>query len=139
VLPPLLVAFTDSRSLAYYNGGAATVGMIMDWREMAGRPTVGHGVSGGSWNPFESAWEGVVRVSQSEVARKGLGGWKASLKDSGSVSSHSSASSSENDAKGATSAAVDESARSSWPPSYLLDPMRGWIIAAAWLIACGVE
>jgi len=111
----------------------------MDWREMAGRPTVGHGVSGGSWNPFESAWEGVVRVSQSEVARKGLGGWKASLKNSGSTSSHSSAPSSGSDATGATSAAVEDPAQSSWPPSYALDPMRGWIIAAAWLIACGLD
>ena len=111
----------------------------MDWREMAGHPTVGHGVSGGSWNPFESAWEGVVRVSQSEAARKGLGGWKASLMNSDHVPSRSSASSSGSDATGGTSHVVDELAQSSWPPLYALDPTRGWIIATAWLIACSVE
>ncbi|KAI0070709.1 hypothetical protein K474DRAFT_741415 [Panus rudis PR-1116 ss-1] len=36
--PPLLTIFAESSSL-YYEGGASNVGMIMDWRQMAGRPT----------------------------------------------------------------------------------------------------
>ncbi|KAF4611301.1 hypothetical protein D9613_007266 [Agrocybe pediades] len=39
IVPPLLATFADTASLNY-EGGAANVGMIMDWRQMAGRPTV---------------------------------------------------------------------------------------------------
>ncbi|KAF9482999.1 hypothetical protein BDN70DRAFT_874229 [Pholiota conissans] len=39
IIPPLLAAFAEPSSLRY-EGGAANVGMIMDWRQMAGRPTV---------------------------------------------------------------------------------------------------
>ncbi|KAF8184487.1 integral membrane protein S linking to the trans Golgi network-domain-containing protein [Pholiota molesta] len=39
IIPPLLAAFAEPSSLKY-EGGAANVGMIMDWRQMAGRPTV---------------------------------------------------------------------------------------------------
>ncbi|KZT56827.1 hypothetical protein CALCODRAFT_302704 [Calocera cornea HHB12733] len=39
LLLPLLLSFlTDARYLEYL-GGSATVGMILDWRELAGRPT----------------------------------------------------------------------------------------------------
>jgi len=40
---------------------------------------------------------------------------------------------------GVTSDVVDGSGQPSWPPSYASDPMRGWIIAAAWLAACGLD
>lgn len=40
VLPPLLYTFTDSRAVSYTHGGAATVGMVMDWRDIAGRSTL---------------------------------------------------------------------------------------------------
>ncbi|KAJ8078817.1 hypothetical protein PM082_013100 [Marasmius tenuissimus] len=39
LVPPLLKFFAEPVSLSY-EGGASNVGMIMDWREMAGRPTV---------------------------------------------------------------------------------------------------
>jgi hypothetical protein len=47
--------FCEPLSLRY-EGGPWNVGMVMDWREMAGRPTV-HGLHGAShrgWVPFES-------------------------------------------------------------------------------------
>jgi len=38
LVPPLLNVFADANALAY-EGGAANVGMIMDWREMSSRTT----------------------------------------------------------------------------------------------------
>ena len=54
--PLLLYLFAEKGSLEY-EGGALNVGMIMDWREMAGRPTVHglHGVQHRGWTPFEDA------------------------------------------------------------------------------------
>jgi len=52
-----------------YEGGATSVGMVMDWREMAGRPTVrglqGEG-EGGRWSSYAGAWSGGKKVG---------GGW----------------------------------------------------------------
>ena len=140
ILPPLLYVFTNPMSLWYYNGGAATVGMIMDWREMASRPTVGRGVSSGGWNLFESTWNGVIGVSQSDSATKsGLGGWKASLLDS--ISSLSTSLPSDPSLLLHPSRVDGTIAQPS--TSILLpgsrDPVRGWIIAAAWILACGAE
>ncbi|KAF8997823.1 integral membrane protein S linking to the trans Golgi network-domain-containing protein, partial [Cyathus striatus] len=39
LVPPLLAAFAEPDGLAY-EGGAANVGMIMDWRLLAGIPTI---------------------------------------------------------------------------------------------------
>jgi len=91
--------------------------MVMDWREMAGRPTFGPGVDTGSWNPFQGAWEGVVRVAEPPTLRKGPGGWRHD----------------------ATSVAAGISASSTSLFTDALDPARAWTIAAAWLIACGVD
>ncbi|EKM81581.1 hypothetical protein AGABI1DRAFT_111865 [Agaricus bisporus var. burnettii JB137-S8] len=44
---PLLNFFAEPSSLAY-EGGAASVGMVMDWREMAGKPTI-RGLNGTSY------------------------------------------------------------------------------------------
>ncbi len=139
VLPPLLYVFTNPVSLWYYNGGAATVGMIMDWREMASRPTVGRGVSSGGWNFFESAWSGVVGVSQSDVVKSGLGGWKTSLL--GSISSSSVFSPSDPSLllrpSRVDGTLADPSTSILIPGSH--DLVRGWIIAAAWILACVAE
>ncbi|KAF8307785.1 hypothetical protein DL93DRAFT_2087628 [Clavulina sp. PMI_390] len=40
VLPPLLLTLSSSRALSYTHGGSATVGMVMDWRDLAGRSTL---------------------------------------------------------------------------------------------------
>jgi hypothetical protein len=74
ISPPLLAAFADTASLNY-EGGATSVGMlhepllppfgftefqgmIMDWREMAGRPTVVEVPIGERW----WAWRGGKKV-----------------------------------------------------------------------------
>ena len=70
------------------------LGMVMDWREMAGRPTV-RGVQGEErWSSYYGAWSGGKQVG---------GGWEDGRWD------------------GRT------------------DPIRGWVIAASWLIASSAE
>jgi protein SYS1 len=65
----------------------------MDWREMAGRPTV-RGIQGeGRWSQYSWAWSGGKKIGH------GLGQWD-----------------------GRTT-----------------DPIRGWIIAICWLLACSAE
>jgi len=57
ITPPLLASLADPTSLNY-EGGAASVGMIMDWRQMAGRPTVIGVPIGERW----WAWSGGKKV-----------------------------------------------------------------------------
>ncbi|KAI0737077.1 hypothetical protein C8Q80DRAFT_1222977 [Daedaleopsis nitida] len=61
LVPPLLVMFAEPGSLEY-EGGAANVGMIMDWREMAGRPTTRALPGEGPWKSFNSVWSGGKQV-----------------------------------------------------------------------------
>jgi len=89
IVPPLLAIFAETKSLAY-EGGAANVGMIMDWREMAGRPTVRGMQIGEKW----WAWSGGKRIGY---------GWKDDQWDG------------------------------------RIDPIRGWIIAFCWLVACSAD
>ncbi|KAF8888070.1 integral membrane protein S linking to the trans Golgi network-domain-containing protein [Infundibulicybe gibba] len=91
--PPLLSFFAESTSLTY-EGGASNVGMVMDWREMAGRPTV-RGMHGGErWSSITWAW--------SEGKKVGFG-WREDQWDG------------------------------------QIDPMRGWIIAFCWMVACSAD
>ncbi|EIW59926.1 uncharacterized protein TRAVEDRAFT_122124 [Trametes versicolor FP-101664 SS1] len=57
LIPPLLVMFAEPGPLEY-EGGAANVGMIMDWREMAGRPTTRALPGEGPWRSLNSVWSG---------------------------------------------------------------------------------
>ncbi|KAG6879050.1 hypothetical protein C0992_005539 [Termitomyces sp. T32_za158] len=91
LVPPLLAVFAEPTSLAY-EGGAANVGMIMDWREMAGRPTVRgiHGAREGySW-----VWSGGKKIGYGLQEDR----WDGRV-----------------------------------------DPVRGWIIALCWLVACSAD
>ncbi|KZT07169.1 uncharacterized protein LAESUDRAFT_698948 [Laetiporus sulphureus 93-53] len=92
LVPPLLTIFAKSSALEY-DGGAANVGMLMDWREMAGRSTSRSAQN--SWTSWNTVWSGGKQV--------GSGGLQGVRWD-GSV-----------------------------------DPVRGWIIAACWLAASGVD
>ncbi|KAF9268091.1 hypothetical protein L218DRAFT_954472 [Marasmius fiardii PR-910] len=59
LVPLLLKTFAEPVSLLY-EGGAANIGMMMDWREMAGRPTA-HGIYDAEryWSLLYSwAWSG---------------------------------------------------------------------------------
>ncbi|KAI0794729.1 integral membrane protein S linking to the trans Golgi network-domain-containing protein [Fomes fomentarius] len=61
LIPPLLVMSAEPGSLEY-EGGAANVGMIMDWREMAGHPTTRALPGEGPWKSFNSVWSGGKQV-----------------------------------------------------------------------------
>lgn len=57
LVPPLLTIFAEPDALVF-EGGATNVGMIMDWREMAGRPTI-RGMQGEHrWDAYYGAWSG---------------------------------------------------------------------------------
>ncbi|KAF8515923.1 hypothetical protein JB92DRAFT_36514 [Gautieria morchelliformis] len=63
LIPPLLTIFAEPNALAY-EGGAATVAVIMDWREMSSRPTV-HGLHGQDhrgWDAFTGAYSGGKKI-----------------------------------------------------------------------------
>ncbi|EKM50721.1 uncharacterized protein PHACADRAFT_264163 [Phanerochaete carnosa HHB-10118-sp] len=61
--PPLLTLFAEPSSLEY-EGGAANVGMIMDWRHMAGKPT---STTADPWATLNSVWSGGRQVGVGEV------------------------------------------------------------------------
>jgi len=66
LIPPLLSLFAEPNSLLY-EGGASSVGMVMDWREMAGRPTVrGLQGEGGRWSSYAGAWSGGKKVGYND-------------------------------------------------------------------------
>ncbi|KAF9814329.1 hypothetical protein IEO21_05172 [Rhodonia placenta] len=88
LVPPLLIIFADSRALDY-DGGAANVGMIMDWRELAGRPT--SRASQSTWGAWNTVWSGGKQLGSAEASDR--------------------------------------------PRFGHTDPMRGWIIAACWVVA----
>ncbi|KAF9647689.1 hypothetical protein BDM02DRAFT_3061437, partial [Thelephora ganbajun] len=57
LIPPLLSLFAEPNSLNY-EGGATNVGVVMDWREMAGRPTVQGWNREDRWDVYGGAWSG---------------------------------------------------------------------------------
>ncbi|KIP05560.1 hypothetical protein PHLGIDRAFT_74075 [Phlebiopsis gigantea 11061_1 CR5-6] len=63
LIPPLLSLFAEPSSLDY-EGGATNVGMIMDWRQMAGRPT---STSSDPWATLNSVWSGGKQVGVDDI------------------------------------------------------------------------
>jgi hypothetical protein len=61
LIPPLLSIFAEPSSLNY-EGGAANVGMVMDWREMAGVPTVRWAYGSERWSSYTWAWSSGQKV-----------------------------------------------------------------------------
>ncbi|EPQ56198.1 hypothetical protein GLOTRDRAFT_110702 [Gloeophyllum trabeum ATCC 11539] len=72
ITPPLLAVFADPDSLEF-EGGAANVGMIMDWRQMTGRPTA----QADTWGL--GSWSGGRKLDESAGSSLPMleGGWKA--------------------------------------------------------------
>ncbi|KAK7440384.1 hypothetical protein VKT23_017020 [Stygiomarasmius scandens] len=92
-IPPLLSLFAEPTSLTY-EGGASNVGMVMDWREMAGRPTVRGIYDSEKYGSYSSAWSSGKIVGFT---------WREEQLKAG------------------------------------MDPIRGWIIAFCWLLACAAD
>jgi protein SYS1 len=79
IIPPLLGIYAN-RELLDYEGGTMNVGqkyfflsgfqlsslnyvgMVMDWREMAGRPTVRGTLGEDRWSSYSWAWSGGKRI-----------------------------------------------------------------------------
>ncbi|KZT68664.1 hypothetical protein DAEQUDRAFT_670950 [Daedalea quercina L-15889] len=59
LIPPLLTIFCRPDALDYV-GGAANVGMVMDWRELAGKPTTNTVTR--AWGSWNSVWSGGKQV-----------------------------------------------------------------------------
>ena len=60
-----------------FSGGAATVAVIMDWREMSSRPTV-HGLHGQDhrgWDAFRGAYSGGKKIGVSLFGEAATGMW----------------------------------------------------------------
>jgi len=68
LIPPLLAVFAYQRSLDY-EGGATSVGMVMDWRQMAGYPTVPDWES----RPFSGdIWSSGKKIDSHQLPELGL-------------------------------------------------------------------
>ncbi|KAL0576767.1 hypothetical protein V5O48_005207 [Marasmius crinis-equi] len=101
LVPPLLKFFAEPVSLSY-EGGASNVGMIMDWREMAGRPTVRGIYDSERWGSYLYSWAWSRGKIVGFTWREDL--LRMKEENEGGV-----------------------------------DPMRGWILAFAWVAACCVD
>lgn len=66
LLPPLLTIFAEPTSLEY-EGGASNVGMIMDWRQMAGRPTSRQSSTDVAWRVLNAVWSGGKQVGTEDA------------------------------------------------------------------------
>ncbi|KDQ50770.1 hypothetical protein JAAARDRAFT_141504 [Jaapia argillacea MUCL 33604] len=74
LIPLFLPVFAEPRSLDYEGGAAnSDVGMLMDWREMAGRPTFRllHGEE--RWASYTGAWSGGKNLGNTTMRTPGLG------------------------------------------------------------------
>jgi hypothetical protein len=121
ITPPLLAGLT-SPSLLTYSGGPSTVSHILDWREMAGRPTISSSSfshlsatldsAADGWRKLRGAWAGGKQVGTVE-GEEGIGvGQKAGV-------------------------GVDEEMEEVW--DFGVDDRRGWLIGLAWLAASAIE
>ncbi|WVQ78799.1 hypothetical protein IAT38_000890 [Cryptococcus sp. DSM 104549] len=125
LLPPFLGTLT-SPSLLTYSGGASTVSHVMDWREMAARPTVSKasfpGVEG--WRKLRGAWAGGKEVGA--VTRVGAGAEGEVVDDGTGLGM--------GNGYGKGKATEEEEA---W--DYGVDKKRGWVIGGTWLVAFAID
>ncbi|ORY24075.1 integral membrane protein S linking to the trans Golgi network-domain-containing protein [Naematelia encephala] len=122
LLPPLLTTFTHPSTLQY-SGGPATVSHILDWRELASRPTISSSAfqlpdfsldsAAEGWRKLRGAWAGGKQVGVVEDDQGGIGtGEKAHV-------------------------GVEDELEALW--DFGVDDARGWVIGAAWLVASGFD
>ncbi|TFK48491.1 hypothetical protein OE88DRAFT_532351 [Heliocybe sulcata] len=72
ITPPLLAFFAEADSLEFEGGAANVAGMIMDWRQMTGRPTA----RADTWGL--GSWSGGRKLSDTSNSSLGTleGGWR---------------------------------------------------------------
>ncbi|KAI9632698.1 integral membrane protein S linking to the trans Golgi network-domain-containing protein [Dioszegia hungarica] len=127
LLTPSLLSLLTSPPLLEYSGGPSTVAHILDWREMAGRPTIS-----------SAAFGDIHRHAQlSSSATSGLGGWRylggawAGGKHVGVVEGEEGIGAG---TKGKMGADEQEEV---W--DFGVDDGRGWVEAGLWLLASAVD
>lgn len=142
LLPPLLAAFTTP-SLLEYSGGPQTVAHIIDWRELASRPTITEssftslnlnldGAAGNGWRKLRGAWSGGKVVGEVE-SNDSFANTDADLGATGRGGAGGAASI----AGGQKGLVKAEEGVEVW--DFGVDDKRGWMIGLAWLIASAVE
>ncbi|WVQ93494.1 hypothetical protein IAU59_000568 [Kwoniella sp. CBS 9459] len=110
--------------LLSYSGGPSTVSHILDWREMAARPTISKtsfpGVEG--WKKLRGAWAGGKEIGSVTRPHTDMGdeGEHHHLLESVGV-------------EGLKATQVDEY----W--EYGVDDKRGWVIGGVWLLAFAID
>ncbi|WWC96839.1 hypothetical protein V866_003714 [Kwoniella sp. B9012] len=114
LIPPILTSFTTPVLLSY-SGGPSTVSHIMDWREMAAKPTIS-----------KTSFPGV------EGLRKLRGAW-AGGKEIGAVPSSADDLPQNNQDMEEEEGAYDEY----W--EYGVDRKRGWVLGGVWLVTFAID
>lgn len=66
LIPPMLMIFAEPNSLDY-EGGPTNVGMVMDWRQLAGKPTVHALQNEGPWRSIGVVWSGGKQVGSEDI------------------------------------------------------------------------
>ncbi|KAK8861643.1 hypothetical protein IAR55_002466 [Kwoniella newhampshirensis] len=116
LIPPFLSTLT-SPSLLSYSGGPSSVSHILDWRELAARPTVGKssfpGVEG--WRKLRGAWAGGKEIGSVTVV-------KGERLEEG---------------KGGPFAGGGEDDEAAW--DYGVDIKRGWVIGGVSLLTFAID
>ncbi|KGB78361.2 hypothetical protein CNBG_3923 [Cryptococcus deuterogattii R265] len=109
LLPPFLTTLTSPDTLTY-SGGPSTVSHVMDWREMAARPTVNKGTFPGAegWKKLRGAWAG--------------GKWIGKVKEEAQVEG-----------------VKEEEGEKEEIWDYGVDKKRGWVIAGTWMLAFAID
>ncbi|ORX35216.1 integral membrane protein S linking to the trans Golgi network-domain-containing protein [Kockovaella imperatae] len=118
LVPPLLQSLTSPSVLAY-SGGPSTISHVLDWREMAARPTVTSKSFSGldlasaanGWRKLRGAWSGGKQVGQ-VIEGDGIGGGD----------------------KPSQSAEEEDEV---W--DFGVDDRRGWLLGLSWLIASAID
>lgn len=163
VTPPLLQLLSSNTAALSFEGGALQVGMVLDWRELAGRPTWDWDRGVASWarrpelaqsSAFSaseqraaSEWRtgGVwifdansnsIAISPDLIRKPGqriIGGGPPNV-DPGVAAEREKTSGPGNSPENAASGSLER-----WEWKHTRDPWRGWAIALAWAVTGLVE
>ena len=145
-VPPLLSIFTESAALRF-EGGPAQVGMMLDWREVASKPTWDwtHLMDLVGWKPSDEApampWTPTEQAALSDWTAGSI--WLQGSNASGPVEPtvvapsrfrwNDTSPTLTNDVPPSTTDSVEQQLEA-WEYRRTHDKRRGWAISAAWML-----